>query len=97
MGIMEYAYLLWMRRRTEIKGKKQAKSDVKVDRYATNKVSNASSKTLEQIAEAYPSSFEANYVPELLSHCNKVDSLAGIASLTFFVLFNAVYWSKYHL
>ena len=95
MGIMEYAYLLWMRRRTEIRGKKMAKTDIKVDRYAMNKVSNAS-KSLEQIAEAYPSSPVANHVPELVSYCNKVDSFAGIISLTFFILFNAVYWANYH-
>ena len=95
MGIMEYAYLLWMRRRTENRSKKQAKSDVKRDRSAMNKVSNAS-KTLEQIAETYPSSYEANYVPELLTHCNKIDSVAGIVSLTLFFLFNAVYWANYH-
>ena len=95
MGIMEYAYLLWMRRRTEIRAKKKAKTDVKVDRYAMNKVSNAS-KPLEQIGEAYPSSPEANHVAELVSYCNKVDSFAGIISLTFFILFNAVYWANYH-
>ena len=95
MGIMEYAYLLWMRRRTEIRGKKQAKTDMKVDRYAMNKVSNAS-KTLEQIAETHSSSFEANYINELVSYCNKVDSFAGVISITFFILFNAVYWASHH-
>ena len=91
MAIMEYAYLLWMKRRTEIKHKKQVNNET--EKYSTRKVSSVS-KTLDQMSEWYPP-HESTYTTELTAHSYKVDTVGQIVSLSSFVLFNAIYWAHY--
>jgi Flp pilus assembly protein TadB len=91
MAIMEYAYLLWIKRRTEIKHKRQVKSET--EKYSMKKVSSAS-KTLDQMSEWYLPD-ESNYTTELTAHSYKVDTVGQIVSLSSFLLFNAIYWAHY--
>ena len=89
-AILEYAYLLWLRRRSELKGRKQVKTDIKKYDKETSNIP----KTLEQLAEIYPSN-EANYSLELTSYCYKADCISHVVSFSLFVLFNLIYWLKY--
>ena len=88
---MEYAYLLWMKRRTEIKHKKQVRNET--EKYTIRKESSIS-KTLDQMSEWYPPK-ESNYTTELTAHAYKVDTVAQIVSISLFLLFNAIYWAHY--
>ena len=91
MAIMEYAYLLWMRRRSEITNK--IKNKIETNTYS-KKVSTASAKTLEQMVDIYTPP-ESNYISELSSYSYGVDKAAALVSLSSFVLFNACYWAYY--
>ena len=91
MAIMEYAYLLWMRRRSEITNK--IKNKIETNTYS-KKVSTASAKTLEQMVDIYTPP-ESNYISELSSYSYRVDKAAALVSLSSFVLFNTCYWAYY--
>jgi len=89
---MEYAYLLWIKRRTEIKRKHQV--NIETDDNSMKNVSSLS-KTLDQMSVLYPA-YEADNLINQTSHFYKVDSISQIVSLSLFVLFNAVYWATYY-
>ena len=90
---MEYAYLLWMKRRWAIRDRKQIKSET--NKYVKNTSTSKEPKSLDQLAEVY-SSYGANYTPELTAYCYKIDSMSQIVSLALIALFNAVYWAAYY-
>ena len=94
MAIMEYAYILLMRRITNSYDANKTKSVQKPNKYTMKQESNAS-KSPEVVTESSPLYPEANTELDLVSHCNKVDKNASIVSLLLFILFNAIYWAKY--
>ena len=94
MAIMEYAYILLMRRITYSHDANKTKNVQKPNKYTMKQESNAS-KSPEVVTESSPLYPEANTEPDLVSHCNKVDKNASIVSLLLFILFNAIYWAKY--
>ena len=93
MAIMEYAYLLWMRRRTEIKSKKEM-IKIEPDKYTMRKVSSVS-RPLDKMSDIYLPN-ESNYLSELTAHSYRVDSVAQLLSFTAFLIFNAIYWANYY-
>ena len=88
-AILEYAYLLWLKRRSELKARKQVKTETKRCDTGTSHVP----KTLEQLAEIYPANQE-NCALELTSYSYKVDCISHVVSFILFALFNLIYWLK---
>ena len=93
MAIMEYAYLLWMKRRSEIRSKRQIKEGM-VIKDLKKLSSGVSKKNLDQIGELCSLNQTSNAL-ELASYSYKVDTIAQCVSMVSFVLFNAVYWTYY--
>ena len=89
-AILEYAYLLWLKRRSELKARKEVKMETKKCDTETSHIP----KTLAQLADIYPPG-QVNYALELTSYSYKIDCISHVVSFSLFVLFNLTYWLYY--
>ena len=92
MAIMEFAYVLWKKRRADMKRKKQVNTET--DNSSIKMVSGISQPS-DQIAGLEPHNGRS-YWNEQTDQFYAVDNVAQIIYLCSFVVFNSIYWANYY-